>query len=134
MPTYKLKGITADAIGGEITNLDRMIEKSDFVHEFSVVALLNDKARMEKVKKELTAQQELEEAKMKNYTDNHPYILDLDGGQRNAISLYHVADGVREQCVSKLEEVEAVLKEYDEIVAEIKEQTGFDIYESSTTK
>ena len=128
MPKYTLQGLTADHINGEIVNLDRVIEKSDFTHEFTVKSIIEHKASIEKTIKELTAQRSLEEAKMNNYTENHPYILDLDDVKRNAISLYHVAKGIQLQCDEKLGELQEVLNDYEQVGLDIKEQTGLNIY------
>ncbi len=122
MPQYKLKEIDGE------DKIDQVIEKSDFSHEFTVRSILEHKKYLEKNIKELTSQRDLEVAKMTNYTENHPYILELDDEKQNAVTLYRTSKLLHEQCVEKLAELDEVVKEYDQVGLDIKEQTGLDIY------
>lgn len=106
---------------------DQMIEKSGFTHEFTVTGVQTSYAQIEKAKRELKAQKELEEAKMSNIADHHPYVLELDEEKRNAVYLYHQAFATAKAVEMKMAEVEDAEAETNQALADIEEQTGLKI-------
>lgn len=106
---------------------DQMIEKSGFTHEFTVSGVQTSYAQIEKAKRELAAQKELEEAKMTNISEHHPKVLELSEEERNAVYLYHQAFVTAKACDMKMEEVKSAEDETNQALIDIEEQTGLKI-------
>jgi len=104
-----------------------LIEKSGSTHQFTVEAVKKHMAELDRIEKELTAQIELEEAKMKNVETHHEIVQQLDDLRLTAIAVYAQSKGVKDKCEKKLKEVKEAKAEYHEEIEEIKKQTGVEI-------
>jgi len=118
MPTYKIK---------EQSKEKTTLSKSDFELDFTVESINEHLKYLVNKKKELTAQMDLEKAKMTNYVENHPYIFNHTPEERNAIALYDRAETLYKVCEEGLESVNKQFAEYAVELDEIKKQTGIEI-------
>jgi len=106
---------------------DKIIKKSGFSFEFSANSVTENLMRMDKLKKELTAQRGLNSAEAENISRNHPFVKELTKDQHKIIYLYVQAMAKVEVCDEKLAQLEQAVNEEMAAIAEIKEQTGFEI-------
>ena len=95
--------------------------------EFNIGDVRPHIEKMEKLKKELTAQVELEKAKQANIEAHHEVVKTLEGEQKAAIAIHYTSDSIIAQAESKLKEIEALLAEYAKELKEIEEQTGITV-------
>jgi len=98
------------------------IEKKGMVHVFTLAEIERDTKLAEKMKKELSAQRDLEKAKIDNIESFHPFVLSLSPEDMSTISLYFDAKGRYNQCIGKIEEIDEMLKDGAEEMEEILEQ------------
>lgn len=106
---------------------DKIIKKSGFSFEFSANSVTENLMRMDKLKKELTARRGLNSAEAENISRNHPFVKELTKDQHKIIYLYVQAMAKVEVCDEKLAQLEQAVNEEMAAIAEIKEQTGFEI-------
>lgn len=118
MPIYKVK--TQE-------EKETTLSKSDFELDFTVESIESHIQYLVKRKAELEGQMKIEKAKMTNYTDNHPYILERTPEERNAIALYDVAETMYKACEEGLEKVMEQFAGYAIELEDIKKQTGIEI-------
>lgn len=92
--------------------------------EFAPSAVQSAMVHLEKMKKELVSQAELEEAKMENVKSFHEIVTTLTDEQLTAIAVYSYAKTLAGKCRAKLVEVEKQIADYTAEAAEIETQTG----------
>lgn len=101
-----------------------VVVKTGHSAEFTMSAVDKHMLDLAKLEKELTAQIELDGAKMTNVEENHPLVKDLKEVELIAVALYAQAWAQKKQCELKLKEVTEQQAEYKEEIVEIKKQTG----------
>jgi len=111
---YKLLKSEGDVI-------DYVIEKSGLKSEFTIRDINSNLARMEKITKELTAQLELEKAKMENIEHFHPFLKDLSAEDLHTAWLYQEAKEYADQIPPKLKEIEEAVANDQKTIDEAKE-------------
>lgn len=90
--------------------------------EFTLLEVEQHIEKLKKLKKECESTIELADAKSKNIEEHHKTVLLLTEQERFTAYLYEQIRLQTEPFREKLGEVNAQLKEYDEDIAEIKEQ------------
>lgn len=126
---YKLQPISLNVENVDDIDLpsleDRIIEKRGDVNTFTVNDLISNKRQLDKLKKETTAKQENEHAKMENIAHHHPYVLEHTDEQLNALSMYYSSKKFHKEATELLVSIDNVLKseaeELDEIIKQIPE-------------
>lgn len=106
-----------------------MIEQVGKTHRFTTALLIEQKAKVEKLKVQLEGQKQIESAKMENVKSFHEIVCNLSDQQLVAIAIYAQAKDVYGQCDQKLKDIEIALKELMEDVEEIEKQTGIKVFE-----
>lgn len=101
---------------------DSVIEKRGHVIKFTLAELAQNHIALEKLDKELTAQAELERAKMKNIEEHHSFVLDLSDEELFTAHMYANAKALLTQCVDKKKEIADQLESDRKEIADIKEQ------------
>lgn len=118
---FKVKAATEDPA-------TTIIEKTwSRVDEFTVAAVRNHVDYLKKKQVELSAQKQLEEAKMSNYVSYHPFLEKLTTEEIMIAKLHGESLTLKMQCEEGLVKIEAQLAEYATETAEIESQTGIKI-------
>jgi hypothetical protein len=116
--TFTIKDF--DKEGGNPT-----VEKTGHVQTFRLSDVEADLAKIAKVRTEVTAQLQLEEAKMKNVEHFHEIVTQLSPESIAAIKIYADCLRMKEACEKKLVEIDEAERQYNEEIAEFTAQTGF---------
>lgn len=103
---------------------ESIIEKRGHVISFTVSEVNAHKEKMARLHKELSANKQVLDAKAQNVLDFHPEIKDMTDEQVFNVWFYREQTRKTEEYAKKIEEVEALIKQYDEELAEIEKQTG----------
>jgi len=112
----------------ESKNLEEtLIEKTGFKHEFTVLSVLEHIVELRKKLKEFAGQKKLELAKIANIQRNNPFIKDLTDEQKHAVWMYYESKKVADICVRGTETHNEALAEYDQVIEDIRKQTGYKI-------
>lgn len=101
---------------------ESVIAKIGGVVNFTMGDIKRDIERLNKIKKELTAQKELDGAKMKNIEQFHPFVLKMSPLDLSTASLYVNSRGRVGLCDQKLAQIEDQLAAYAEELPVIEEQ------------
>ena len=88
------------------------IEKSGIKATFTLAQVNEHEVMLTTRRKELSAELEVEKAKMVNIEDFHPEVKDMSGVTLTAAALYKDSQMAVEKGAAKLAEYEAALKEY----------------------
>lgn len=106
-----------------------VIEKvnTDHHHSFTKAQVVNQWADLDKMHKEQTAQRRVEDAKLENIRQHHPFVSDLTEEQLVAAKLYSDALRNAKICKENIERIEEAQKELKEEVEAVKGQTGLDL-------
>jgi hypothetical protein len=112
------------------------IEKTGGVVHFTINDIEADERNYNKLLKELTAKKALEEAKMKNIEDHHPYINDFTDEEKFTVHMYQEAKIMVDALAPKIKEIEGALATYIEEKKDIFNQIGvpinkIDLYEET---
>lgn len=129
MAEYKLQSINIEADNVEDVVIpevkDRIIEKTGHVTEFTLRAVEENMAIVDKNIKEIVAKRDHEDAKMQNIQHFHPFVLEMSDEDLLTAWLYQEARGIVQLCDTKLAEIneqrEKDLAEIAEIKAQIPE-------------
>lgn len=113
---YKLSEVNAENVQ------DSKIEKTGHKIYFSMSEVEAHEKKLGKVLVELEAQVKLEEAKVENIKEHHPYVLDLDDEKLFAVSMYQECKNNVKMGTEKVEEIKKQLQEYADEKAEIVKQ------------
>lgn len=127
MITYKIKERALDP-------LDSLITKTGADIEFSLRAVENDIAYLQKNKREMISQMALEEAKMKNVVRTHPHIEKMTEEDRIACYIYQQAYAFCKVAENKIKQIDEQVRDYEAEKEEIKNQTGLAVGEVALAK
>lgn len=120
--TYKLKELNKE------DPMDSVIEKTGHTVEFSMSNVRENEAAVEKAVKELTAQKNLEDAKMRNIEEHYPFVQGLTDFELSTASLYWESRQLAKACATKLVELEQQrsqdMVEIEEIYRQVPEVLG----------
>lgn len=105
-------------------NEEVIIEKTGQVYHFSVSDARRNLENLKKVLKELTAQKELEDAKMVNIEEHNEIIKILTPEQMHAVNMYYSAKEISTVCDKKSKEIVDTIEQIEEEAKEILKQTG----------
>ena len=103
---------------------EAVIVKTGQTHEFKMSEVKAHLDKIEKAKKELSAQIELEAAKMANVEEHHPFVKEFEGERLAAVAIYAETKTRHKVCSEKLEQIEKVEAETLADLEEVKTQTG----------
>ena len=90
-----------------------IIEKSGIKGQFKLSEIEAHEAKMNKVRSELKGQIVLSQAQAKNIEENHAFVLKMTDQELFTASLYRETTSTALDCAKKLEQVEALLAEYE---------------------
>lgn len=116
--TYSIKTENKENPRGSV------ITKTNVEVDFTVDELLANRREFTKMAKQLKAQKELADAKMKNIEEHHPFVMDLSEEQAFTVHMYQEARAMSRVCGQKLPEYESELAFIEEELKEIEAQTG----------
>lgn len=105
---------------------DHLLEKDNLTAEFTIRAIEENIAELEKFEKELKANISLQKAAMENIANNHPGILGLSDQLKIAAAMYSESDQKQREYKTKLKDVRAVLKREKAQIDEVYEALGFE--------
>lgn len=104
-----------------------VITKSNVDVDFTLHDLKANKLEFTKMLRQLKAQKELADAKMKNIEDHHPFVMDLSEEQAFTVHMYQEARAMSRVCGNKIPEYEKELAYIEEEFVEINKQIGIAI-------
>lgn len=111
-------------INGVNDNNEQIIEKRGHVITFTINEVIAHKERMAKALKELSSTKQVLDAKAQNVIDFHPEVKDMSAEQLFNAWFYKEQTDKSAEYAKKIAEIEKLIKEYDEELAEIEKQTG----------
>lgn len=123
---YKFKKININA--DSVDNIqfppfkERIIEKRGQVIEFTLHEVEQDLVKLNKLKIEMQAQIDHENAKVVNIEHFHPFVTEMSEQDLSTAFLYHEAKSKSKLFTAKLAEVEEAYNEESREVEEIKKQ------------
>lgn len=103
------------------------IVKSNVEVEFTLDSLAENERDYRKMIKQLTAQKQLADAKMRNIEDHHPFVMDLSEEQAFTVHMYQEARAMSRVCGQKLPEYVEELEYVEAEKKEIEKQIGIAI-------
>lgn len=101
---------------------ERIIEKRGQVIEFTLHDIEQDLVKLDKLKTEMKAQLDHENAKIVNIEHFHPFVKEMSEQDLSTAYLYYEAKSKIKLFSNKLEEVEEAYNEESAEVEEIKKQ------------
>lgn len=101
-----------------------IIVKSNVDVKFTLNELEANEREYTKMVRQLKAQKELADAKMKNIEEHHPFVMDLSEEQAFTVHMYQEARAMSRVCGQKLPEYEAELEYIAAEKVEIAKQIG----------
>lgn len=101
--------------------IERIIEKTGDVVEFSLLEIENNAYQFEKTLKELKANRELKQGILNNLDIHHPFIKDMSEFDRYAVHMYQEAWALVKAYNEKITEIEKQYKSLKDETATIKE-------------
>lgn len=104
-----------------------VIFKEGITATFTVQEIEQSVASLTKVKQEIQSTVSLQEAYKQNVLDSNPEVKDMDSKVRTACFIYEKASQAVETGLKKLQEIEDVLKGYENDLSEIKKQTNLNV-------
>jgi len=87
-----------------------LIEKSGITATFTIAEIEGEQATLEKYLKEFNGQLTLEEAKMSNIEDNHPFVLEMSEQDCFTVHMYQEAKSMAHVYNQKIPEFEEQLE------------------------
>jgi len=106
---------------------DVLFSQAGKEHEFTASAVKDNVKDLLKKKTEMGSQIKLESAKIENIVHFNEFIKGLSEEQCHAVYMYQQSLSIKNMCERKLEEINEALKEIDQAVLDIKEQTGYEL-------
>lgn len=103
------------------------IEKSGHKHTFTAKEVKESLTNLAKLKKEMTAQKKLEDAKTQNIQHFNEFTQTMTFEQLHAAHLCYMAVNNSKLCEEKLKEIDEAEVETKEAIEQIKIQTGVKI-------
>jgi len=121
---FKPVNINADSPEGVVFPdlKERVIEKRGHVITFTLAQVEENTRQHEKVKRELEAKRDLENAKMINIEGFHPFVKELSEEDLHTAWMYFESKSISKVCESKLKELYAQMLNDKNEVEEIKKQ------------
>jgi hypothetical protein len=106
---------------------DALIVQSGKEVEFTLGKIETDIAYLEKNKKEISSQLNVEKATIQNITRTHPHVAKMNQEDQTAAYLYRQATGYVNVAEEKLKAINLQLEDYAKDKAEILKQTGLKV-------
>lgn len=104
--------------------LETIIRKTDFSVDFTLGDLENNNTYHEKLKKEIEAKKQIEEAKIVNVLRTNPEVEKMDEKTLIAAFLYYGAKSFCKTAMDKLKQIENQISKDTNEIKEIRKQTG----------
>lgn len=104
--------------------MEAVIEKSGLKHTFSLKDIKLDLEKIEKFRKEKSAQIDVETAKIKNVLEHHPKLGDLSDVEIGGSFILFEAKKMIEAIQNKFKELDELETEYKKDIELIESQVG----------
>jgi len=104
-----------------------IIEKTGHSHTFSVLEVVEHILQLKNKMKEFVAQDKFEKTKMTNIEEHNDFLKGLTDEQKHAVWLWYESKKISNICQEGLKTHQDALDEYDEVIKEVKKQTGYSI-------
>ncbi len=101
---------------------DTIIEKTGDSVSFSIGQIMANEAELEKLRRQLQAQVDIEAAKMSNIEEHHPFVLTMSEQDMFTAHMYQGAKSIVLVGKDKIKQIEDALKSSAEEREEIKRQ------------
>lgn len=102
--------------------IERLIQKTGHIIEFSMLEMQHDLTKFTKTLKELRGNREIKASIVRNVEMHHPSVKDIPEFDRSAIHMYHEAAMAVKTYDQKIAEIEKEEAEYKLEIEEVQKQ------------
>lgn len=104
-----------------------VIEKYNITHDFTLGEMIQEQKQLEKYIRQWESQVALEEAKMKNIEEHHPFVLDMSEQDMFTAHMYQESKAIVKTIGEKLPEFKKQLQESKEELEHVSSTLGIDL-------